>query len=195
MGRRWLWILLALAAFASACSSGTDLEGALVGNSPDQEAIDDADDSVEQVEQIEPEPDVPDVPGAPLNRFELQVGQCFNEGSWYDEELDRRIDLTASTSCEGDHQGEVYHEAEFPAPNGALFPGDDTLSEWSTQVCYNAFSEFVDAEYEVSSLEIGVVQPTRQTFEDEVGRHRRVFCYVFDPSGQDSVGSAEGSGL
>ncbi len=143
----------------------------------------------------EPESDIPEVPGAPLNRFDLEVGQCFNEGSWYDENLDRRVDLTASIDCAQAHQSEVYHEASFPAPNGAPFPGDDKMTEWSTQVCYDQFAPFVGADYEESSLEIGFVQPTRDTFEHPVGRHRRVFCYVHHISAEPIVGSAEGTGL
>ncbi len=138
---------------------------------------------------------VPQVAGAPLNRFDLQVGQCFNEGSWYDEELDRRVDLTASINCVEDHLFEVYHEAEFPAPNGAPFPGETSMTEWSTQLCYEAFETFVGTEYETSTLEIGFVQPTRDTFEHPVGRHRRVFCYVYYASGEPKQGSAEATGL
>ncbi len=180
----------------AACASSS--EGAGADAEPDSGSNDrsEADAGDENgVQSTETESDIPDVPGAPLNRFDLQIGQCFNEGSWYDEALDRRVDLTATVSCEQAHQSEVYHEAEFPAPNGAPFPGDSAMTEWSTQLCYDAFDDFVAAEYEVSTFEIGFVQPSKETFEHPVGRHRRVFCYVFDVGGDRSVGTAQGSGL
>ncbi len=197
--RSLIALLLALAAIAGACSSTGDLDGALNAESNldgliasnDDDNSEDEDDS----DAASDEPEIPSVPGAPLNRFDLQVGQCFNEGSWYDEVLDRRVDLTASIDCGQEHQSEVYHEAEFPAPSGAPFPGEDSMTEWSTQVCYDQFAAFVDAEYEASAFEIGIVAPTKDTFEHPVGRHRRVFCYVYESSGETTSGSARGAGF
>lgn len=148
----------------------------------------------EVLAEVQVEAVVPEVPGAPLNRFDLQVGDCFNEGSWFDEELDRRIDLTASIDCDEAHQSEVYFDAVFPAPASAQFPGETALTDWSTQLCYDAFEPFVGLEYELSSYEIGFVQPTRETFEHPVGLHRRVFCFVSDVAGLEIVGTAQGSG-
>ena len=192
---------MALALFAGACSSTDATSSTNDGDTDDATAVAvDEGTSVAGVLgatlTVDAEEDaVPNVPGAPLNRFDLQVGQCFNEGSWYDEELDRRIELTASVDCEQVHQNEVYFDGEFPAPSEAPFPGDDKMSEWSTQLCYDAFNDFVDNEYEVSTYEIGFIQPTQDTFEHPIGRHRRVFCYVFDTSGDPTSGSAAGSGL
>lgn len=181
--------LCLFALIATACSTGDDTleDGAEQGSSESALSIDG-----EAVADLDA---APDVPGAPLNPFDLRAGQCFNEGSWYDEVLERRIDLTASVSCDQPHQKEMYHEAEFPAPNGAPFPGEAKMTEWSTQVCYEAFPDFVDSEYELSQFEIGFLQPTQATFEHEVGRHRRVTCYLFDPSTEVSSGSAARSGL
>lgn len=189
-GRKIIGLLLALCLFAGACSSSSD--DSAESNDPTADSDQSEETSDGDADQAEPVNDVPSVPGAPLNRFDLQVGQCFNEGSWYDEALDRRVDLTASIDCNAEHQSEVYHEAEFPAPNGAPYPGDDTMTEWSTQICYDEFDDFVEADYEVSIFEIGFVQPTRETFEHPVGRHRRVFCYVYPIGGELHEGSAQG---
>lgn len=137
----------------------------------------------------------PIVPGAPLNPFDLRAGMCFNEGSWFDEVLERRVELTASVACTEEHEREVYFEAEFPAPAGAPFPGDTKMAEWSTELCYNAFEDFVGVEYERSAFEIDFIQPTEATFEHEIGRHRRVTCLLFDLSGEPKVGTARNSGL
>ena len=193
MARIWVGTIIALALIAGACSSGdiddASGEGQQVRN-PNSDGFVSVSTDDEDIES-----EIPSVPGAPLNRFDLQIGQCFNEGSWYDENLDRRVDLTASIDCEAEHQNEVYHAAEFPAPNGAPFPGEDKMTEWSTQLCYDAFEGFIDQEYEESLYQIGFVQPTRDTFEHPVGRHRRVFCYVYDLGGDWLAGTARGSGL
>lgn len=138
---------------------------------------------------------IPEWAGAPLNPFDLRAGQCFNEASWVDLEQDRRISVTAAIDCSQPHDKEVYFEAEFPAPNGAPFPGDDAMTEWSTEQCYRAFHDFVGEEYELSVYGIDFLQPTQETFEHPVGRHRRVSCYLFDTSGEKKVESARGSGL
>lgn len=138
---------------------------------------------------------IPEWAGAPLNPFDLRAGQCFNEASWVDLEQDRRISVTAAIDCAQPHDKEVYFEAEFPAPNGAPFPGDDAMTEWSTEQCYEAFHDFVGQEYELSVYGIDFLQPTQETFEHPIGRHRRVSCYLFDTSGEKKVESARGSGL
>jgi hypothetical protein len=120
----------------------------------------------------------------------LRSGQCFSEWSWFDEEFDRRIEITAAVDCSEPHKREVYHEAEFPAPNGAPYPGETKMTEWSTDLCYDAFAGFVGTEYELSQYGIDFIQPTQETFEHPVGRHRRVTCVLFDIDGEDLVGSA-----
>lgn len=183
---RLLFILLAL--LIAACSSGTAED--------DGDTDSNADTSEDGTASPGGDLDLaPNVPGAPLNPFDLRSGQCFNEGSWYDEQLERRIDLTASVDCEQPHQKEVFHEAEFPAPNGAPYPGEAKMTDWSTQLCYEAFSEFVNAEYELSIYEIDFLQPTQETFEHPVGRHRRVTCFLYDPSQEMVTGSAAGAGI
>ncbi len=189
--RRLILLAIAVALFAGACSSSPD-EGALADDdSGVNEVSVDVEGSADVVEDAGP----PLVPGAPLNPFDLRAGQCYNEGSWFDEERERRIELTASIGCDQPHQREVFFESEFPAPNGAPFPGDVAMDEWSTELCYTAFEDFVGLEYELSQYEIGFIHPTEATFEHEVGRHRRVTCVLFDLAGDELVGSARNSGL
>lgn len=182
--------MFAALTFVAACSSSPDDAETGTDGSVENSIGDDSNGIA-----LSDEPTEPNVPGAPLNPFDLRAGQCFNQGSWYDEGLERRIDLTASIECTLQHQREMYHEADFPAPNGAPFPGETKMTEWSTQVCYEAFDDFVDNEYELSMFEIGFFQPTQATFEHEVGRHRRVTCYLYDPVEETKTGSAQGTGL
>ena len=178
-------LVVVIALFASACSSSDD---SATGADSEQQTSPVAAIGLPDSEE---DPDAPPVvAGAPLNPFDLQLGQCFNEGSWYDDERERRIELTASIDCEQPHQSEIFFEAEFPAPNGAPFPGEIKMTEWSTELCYGAFEQFVGLEYELSRYEIGFIQPTEATFEHEVGRHRRVACVLFDEGGEELVGTA-----
>ena len=170
------------------CSSGGDGGGdtPAAGQSSPLDA-----DSVDGDEATQ----IPEWAGAPLNPFDLRSGQCFNEASWVDLEQDRRISVTAAIDCSQPHDKEVYFEAEFPAPNGAPFPGDDAMTMWSTELCYEAFQDFVGQEYELSVFGIDFLQPTQETFEHPIGRHRRVSCYLYDTTGEKKVESARSSGL
>ena len=162
---------------ANSGSAGSDSESAAAGVETDDPTVE------------------PEWTGAPLNPFDLRSGQCFNEASWIDAEQDRRISITAAIDCAEPHDKEVYFEAEFPAPAGAPFPGDTAMTAWSTELCYEAFEPFVGREYELSIYGIDFLQPTQETFEHPVGRHRRVSCYLYDTSGEQMTDSARLSGL
>ena len=178
----WATLLLVVSSCSSASTAGDD-SGArsAAGSGAASDEVDDA--------TVEPE-----WTGAPLNPFDLRSGQCFNEASWIDLEQDRRISITASIDCAQPHDKEVYFEAEFPAPNGAPFPGDDAMTAWSTELCYEAFPSFVGLDYELSIYGIDFLQPTQETFEHPVGRHRRVSCYLYDTTGEQMIESARRSG-
>jgi hypothetical protein len=171
-----------LGAFLFGCSSSTE---ELAQDENPADAIDGG--SAVRVDESDSEPDWT---GAQLNRYDLRVGNCFSEWSWFDEQFDRRINITASVDCGETHLREVFHEAEFPAPNGAPFPGETKMTEWSTDLCYGAFADFVGLEYELSVYGIDFIQPTQETFEHPVGRHRRVTCILYNVDEEELVGSA-----
>ncbi len=183
---RLLVVLLALAS-VSACSSDAATE--------DDDSDDASGEESTVEEQDEDDDGIPEWTGAPLNPFDLRSGQCFNEVSWIDETEERRINITAAIDCNQPHDKEVYHEAEFPAPNGAPYPGELKMSEWSTELCYEAFFDFVGEEYELSVYGIDFLQPTQETFEHPVGRHRRVTCFLYDTGGEPLTQTARGSAI
>lgn len=189
LGRFWIaaFLVFGMTLLVACSSSATDEDstGGPAPGDPDHELADGDDD----------EGGEPDWTGAPLNPFDLRFGQCFNEVSWIDEEEDRRINITASIDCEQPHDKEVYFESEFPAATGAPFPGDEQMTAWSQQLCYDAFEEFVGEEYELSIYEIDFLQPTKATFEHAVGQHRRVSCFVFSTAADQTVGSARALGV
>lgn len=177
-----LRVVIALVLLTGACSSTTDdsSEDPTPSNNIGQQISEDS-------EETEGEPNWT---GAQLNPFDLRSGQCFSEWSWFDSQFDRRINITAAIDCDEPHKREVFHEAEFPAPNGAPYPGETKMTEWSTDLCYNAFADFVGTDYELSIYGIDFIQPTRETFEHPVGRHRRVTCIIYHIDGEELVGSA-----
>lgn len=179
-------VLLISVLFAIGCSSNSDDAGE--EENPELVSLDGASGSIAEVGE-------PDWTGAPVNPFDLRAGDCYNEVSWIDEDQERRINITAKIDCAEPHDREVYFEEEFPAPQNAPFPGDVKMSEWSTELCYGAFSGFVGLEYELSIYGIDFLQPTKETFEHPVGRHRRVTCSLYDTTDNQVVGTARGSRL
>ncbi|MDE0669972.1 MAG: septum formation family protein [bacterium] len=132
--------------------------------------------------------------GLIVNRFELEVDQCFN--SYLTALGDNQFEeLTTVVDCAGPHDGEVYYQDFHPADASAAFPGDEGMLAWAQRQCYEQFEGFVGAEYELSELEIGVLHPTEETWTDPLGRHREVTCYVEAWRGGRLLGSMRGSGF
>ena len=50
-------------------------------------------------------------------------------------------------------------------------------------------------EYELSVYGIEYLQPTKDTFEHPVGRHRRVSCFLYDTAGEPLTQSARDTGI
>ncbi len=189
MPKRWSTVLFALpvllSVLLSACSSSPEDELTGGGNPGDGDGVD-------EVVETDGEPDWT---GAPLNPFDLQIGDCFNEYSWIDVDLDQRINLTTVVGCDTVHDREVYFAAEFPAGAGAPYPGVGPMAEFSTELCYEAFEAFIGTEYEVSEYELSFLHPTKETFEHPVGRHRRILCFTHRLDGSPTSESAAGIGV
>jgi hypothetical protein len=132
----------------------------------------------------------PLVVGAPTIMEELDAGDCFNEYRWMQD--GRRVDVVTEISCSEPHTGEVYLVAQYPAPFGTPYPGDDAMARYARGVCYQGFEAFVGVPYEVSAFEIGTVTPGQANFEDEAARYRGITCYVHQP-GVALVGTAANS--
>jgi len=132
----------------------------------------------------------PVVVGAPTIMEELESGDCFNEYRW--EAEGRRIEVVTELPCGEPHKGEVYLVAQYPAPFGTPYPGDDAMARYARGTCYDAFEAFVGIPFELSAFEIGVVTPNQTNFEDEDARYRGITCYVFQPE-VSLVGSARGT--
>jgi hypothetical protein len=119
--------------------------------------------------------------GCTGNAFELEVGQCLNEPD--SEEV---IDVDV-VECGEPHDLEVYRVAELPDQDfdaGAV----DTAS---FAICLESFDGFVGTPYAESELDIYYLVPSEDSW---AGGDREVVCAVYDLSGEQLTGTAEGIG-
>jgi len=121
--------------------------------------------------------------GEPVNRFSLQVGDCFNAYN--------AVSLITRVSCDEPHDREVFHAERHPAPHGEPYPGERAMQNYATGVCYQQFQAFTGGLYELSKLEIGAFIPTQQNFEDARARYRGITCWLYAKGGQ-TTGSLRG---
>ena len=132
--------------------------------------------------------------GLIVNPYDLDVGQCFN--SYLTVLGDNEFqELTTVVDCAGAHDGEVYFQIFHPAEVGEPYPGVEQMEDWAQDHCYEQFAGFVGQEYELSELDIGILQPTEETWSDPIGRHREVTCFVEAWRGGRLLGSMRFSGF
>lgn len=111
-----------------------------------------------------------------VGAFEVQVGDCFDDGQLSAEASE--VQEVDAIPCDQPHDNEVY--AIFDLPDGD-YPGDEAVVEQSGKGCAERFAEFTGTAYEDSQLEITQLFPTEDswnTLDD-----REVVCAVYDPSG------------
>ena len=133
-----------------------------------------------------------DVPGAPIDPYDLDVGDCFEQL----EDLvdDRAKTITTQLGCDEPHRFEIFHRFTYPAEHPSVYPGESAMRDYAVQVCYRRFEDWVGAEYELSALEIDVIIPTQDNFEHDVARYRGMHCSVERADGEPMVGTSRGSG-
>lgn len=136
--------------------------------------------------------DPSEVPGAPIDRYSLDVGDCFD---FFDVAVEGGSESrTTQLPCTEPHHHEIFHRFSYPAEHPSVFPGDAVVRDYAFQVCYREFETWVGSEYELSSLEIGVITPPREFFEDDRRRYRGVHCWVERVDGEPMIGTSRGSG-
>jgi hypothetical protein len=172
-------LLVAVACAAGACRGG-DAGGGTAAASGSASTVDTTDPVAEATTTTVA------IVGDPVNRFTLQLGDCFNR---YES-----LDVTTRVGCDGPHDREVFHTDSYPAPFGEPYPGDRTMQQYGIRACYAHFADFAGVRYELSRLEIGAITPTQQNFEDAKARYRGITCYVFARDGHPLTGSMRGRG-
>lgn len=117
------------------------------------------------------------------NVFDLEVGQCFDDPPSFDEVAN--VDIV---ECSEPHDNEIY--LAFDLADGS-YPGEVSVEETAVQSCLAGFEPFVGQAYETSTLDIGYLFPTSETWQQG---DREIVCLVYDLSGTPLTGTVEGSG-
>ena len=120
------------------------------------------------------------------NVFELEEGTCFNQ------EESAEVSDVDIVSCDDPHQYEVYAIVSIEEPLGVPFPGSTRVGDVAANLCLERFEEFVARPYAESLLDISILSPTRESWEDL--DDREVVCSLYDLEDLYMEGSMEGSG-
>lgn len=167
-------------------SDGADLEAD--GTDEDGGSSDDAATTTTEVAPLDPT----EIPGEPINQYSLAVRDCF------DQIEDRRdgqpVTITTRLPCDEPHHLQVYAILDYPAGHPTPYPGDETIRNFAVRSCYREFVPWVGTDYETSELDIGVIIPNRENFEDDAARYRGIHCWVRRVDGEAMIGTSEGSG-
>tara|TARA_B110000438_G_scaffold230802_1_gene225918 strand:- start:256 stop:849 length:594 start_codon:yes stop_codon:yes gene_type:complete len=137
--------------------------------------------------------DIPDWTGEVVNLHELAPGTCFNSYAWVSN--DRLVEIDTRVPCEGPHQNEIYLRTAHPARPGAPWPGDREMEAYAQAECYAAFVDFVGIIFELSTLELGYLTPSRADFEHDRAVFRNIHCFVHRSDNTDLIGTTAGSRL
>ncbi len=131
------------------------------------------------------------MPGAVINQYVLNIDQCFDRIE--DLVSGRTRIITTLLPCSSSHRFQIFGRLDYPAPHPSLYPGDGTMENFALDSCYLRFEDWAGIAYEISELEIGVLTPDRENFEDELAAYRGIHCWVGAVDGEPLVGTARGS--
>lgn len=116
--------------------------------------------------------------GGTLPVTELQEGDCFDDPEG--DETKAEIYDVRAVLCAESHDNEVYEAGSVPASTDATYPGDDELFQQVGRRCLQQFEAFVGTPYTDSILDITVVTPTAESWQDG---DRGYICAVYDLTG------------
>jgi hypothetical protein len=119
----------------------------------------------------------------------VAVGDC---GNVPDLRVGGALDpaAIAPVDCAEPHDVEVGAVFDYPAGAGIEFPGTAAVDGYATDQCIERFEAYVGAVYEASALDILIVAPDEDGWEDG---DRRVACVLYHVDFQDLTGSVAGT--
>jgi len=121
------------------------------------------------------------------NVFSLKVGDCYNGPSLNTEHAVDVMNVEL-VSCDEPHESEVY--AVFELPDSG-WKGEDYVFEQTEIGCFARFEAYVGIEYELSTLYVDVLYPTKESWKEM--DDRLVQCSVVQESYAKGTGSVKGS--
>jgi hypothetical protein len=122
-----------------------------------------------------------------VSAFELKVGDCFNDPELNEDET---IEALAALPCESLHDNEVFYLVDYPGDEGASFPTQEELDDFSNEQCETAFEPYVGLAYVESSLLLAPFQPTVESWAEG---DREIVCILFDGEQEGLEDSMRGS--
>ena len=166
-----------------AAAAAAALDG---GAGPDSGTADDTE-AGDESEQLDPTT----IPGEIVDKYSLEIDDCFDQLE--DLRAGRPVTITTLLPCDDPHHFQVYARLTYPAPHPSTVPGDNVMADYALRECYLEFPAWVGTSYELSDLEIGVITPTLENFENSQSRYRGIHCWVEHVDGEALVGSMRGS--
>ncbi len=174
------------------------LAGALLltacgGSDPAADAAADVASDVEELTEAGVDPDViaaleeaatGPMPGDGPVADPVQVGECA--GSMPDGVMAAAV---PAVDCAEPHRTEVYASVPLDAL-GSDFPGADAVYDAASQICKDAFEEYVGIPWTESELWYRVLSPTPESWAD--GDHTAL-CLAFAADGDQHTGSVRGT--
>ncbi len=122
-----------------------------------------------------------------VDAFQVRVGDCFNDT--YDSDDEYQVSDVPGVPCSDPHDNETYAVFDLSAES---YPGGEAMGELAFESCFKRFESFVGRDYETSTLDIHMMYPSTESWQQE---DREVICAVFDVEANKLIGSAAGRGL
>ena len=120
-----------------------------------------------------------------VDAFNIRVGDCFDDSSSYDDE----VDSLPGVPCSQPHDNETYAVFDVTVSS---YPQDDAMAELANESCLERFESFVGKDYQSSTLEIMTLYPTAQSWRQD---DHEVVCAVYDMNAAKLEGSVKGRAL
>ena len=111
--------------------------------------------------------------------YDLRPGDCFDGSPRVPEdagEEERTVNVVTAVPCDKSHENEVFAVFDYPAPDGALFPGEEAVTKVAQDGCAERFSGYLGKPYEESDLEVAVIAPGAESWGED---DRAIVCAVF----------------
>lgn len=94
--------------------------------------------------------------------------------------------------CTTPHDVEISAVFDYPGGPDLEFPGTGAVDGYATDRCIERFEGYVGSDYLASTLDVLIVAPDEDGWDDG---DRRIACVVYHVDFQDLTSSVEGSGL
>ncbi len=127
------------------------------------------------------------VDGGTVDAFQVRIGDCFDDAIV--DEGNYEVSDVPGVPCSEPHDNETYAVFDLTVDS---FPEDDAIGELAYESCYERFQPFVGRDYETSTLDINMMYPSRESWQQD---DREVICAVYDVEANKLIGSAKGRGL